>query len=44
VQAEDARATAAGFEVVIASRTVVRVSNDFDEVALIPLVRALGGF
>ena len=44
VQSEDARATAAGFEVVIASRTVVRVSNDFDEVALIRLVRALGGF
>lgn len=43
VQTEDV-GTKAGFEVVIASRTVVRVPNDFDEVALLRLVRALGGF
>jgi len=43
VQAEHARARAAGFEIVIGTRTVVRVPNDFDEVALIRLVRALGG-
>ena len=43
VQSEDVRAIAS-FEVVIASRIVVRVPNDFDEVALIRLVRALGGF
>lgn len=43
VQAEDVGAKT-GFEVVIAARTVVRVPNDFDEVALIRLVRALEGF
>jgi hypothetical protein len=44
VQAEDARAMPASFEVVIGTRTVVRVPNDFDKTALIRLVRALGGF
>lgn len=43
VQAEDV-GTKTGFVVVIASRIAVRVPNDFDEVALIRLVRALGGF
>lgn len=43
VQAEAAIA-AAGIEIVLASRTVVRVPNDFDEVALIRLVSACGGF
>jgi transposase len=42
VHAEEVGPTA-GFEVVIAARTVVRVPEDFDEVALIRLVRALGG-
>ena len=43
VQSDDT-ATTAVFEIVIAARTVVRVPNDFDEVALIRLMRALGGF
>jgi transposase len=43
VAAADAESTNR-FEVVISDRTVVRVPNDFDEPALIRLVRALGGF
>jgi transposase-like protein len=43
VQAEDT-VMASGFEIVVAARTIVRVPNDFDQVALIRLVRALGGF
>ena len=31
------------FEVVVSGGTVVRIPNDFDEAALIRLVRALGG-
>lgn len=38
-----AAAPAPAFEVVLSGRTVVRVPNDFDEAALIRLVRALGG-
>ena len=41
VQVEGAGASA-GFEIVIAARTIVRVPNDFDEVALTRLVRAIG--
>ena len=37
-------AAAARFEVVVGEHTVVRVPSDFEETALIRLVRALGGF
>lgn len=40
----DHAAAAARFEIVIGERTVVRVPSDFEETALIRLVRALGGF
>jgi hypothetical protein len=39
----DSVASAACFEIVVGIRTVVRVPNDFDEPALIRLVRVLGG-
>ena len=42
VAAEPAAASS-GFEVVLNGRSVVRVPNDFDEAALLRLVRALGG-
>jgi transposase len=41
----EAKAVAAAtvFEIVLGGRTIVRVPNDFDETALLRLVRALGG-
>lgn len=40
----EAAVAAPRFEIIISERTTVRVPNDFDETALIRLVRALGGF